>query len=167
MSDQRIVITGAAGIVGTLLRPRLARPIRDLPPPVPTVPGVGPRHLVFHPDGRWFYAVNELDGTVGSYEFDSGTGCLRPIDTFSVMPAGCGEPWAAELRLTPTVAFCPCPSDVRAHSRGSGVGYRHGCAGTAGAHRDRGLPARIRPRADSTSTRVGGTCSPRGSTRMR
>ncbi|WP_067886276.1 NAD-dependent epimerase/dehydratase family protein [Nocardia vaccinii] len=30
MSDQRILITGAAGIVGTLLRPRLARPGRTL-----------------------------------------------------------------------------------------------------------------------------------------
>ena len=76
-------------------------PIRNVPPQVPTLPGAGPRHLVFHPDGRWVYVVNELDGTVGSYEFDTGTGCLGPIETYSVMPEGCGEPWAAELRLTP------------------------------------------------------------------
>lgn len=27
-------------------------------------PGAGPRHLVFHPNGKWIYVVNELDCTV-------------------------------------------------------------------------------------------------------
>jgi 6-phosphogluconolactonase len=27
-------------------------------------PGSGPRHVVFHPNGRWIYSVNELDSTV-------------------------------------------------------------------------------------------------------
>ncbi|MFF3569565.1 NAD-dependent epimerase/dehydratase family protein [Nocardia jiangxiensis] len=44
MSDQRILITGAAGIVGTLMRPRLARPGRilrllDIAPLEPAAPG--------------------------------------------------------------------------------------------------------------------------------
>ena len=28
------------------------------------VPGAGPRHLAFHPDGRHLFVVNELDSTV-------------------------------------------------------------------------------------------------------
>ena len=28
------------------------------------VPGAGPRHLAFHPDGRHLFIVNELDSTV-------------------------------------------------------------------------------------------------------
>ncbi len=28
------------------------------------VPGAGPRHLAFHPDGDWLFVVNELDNTV-------------------------------------------------------------------------------------------------------
>ncbi|WP_067677460.1 lactonase family protein [Nocardia miyunensis] len=76
-------------------------PMGNVPPDVPTLPGAGPRHLVFHPGGRWVYVVNELDGTVGGYEFDTGTGCLTPVGTYSALPEGCGEPWAAEIRLTP------------------------------------------------------------------
>ncbi|MBY8857911.1 beta-propeller fold lactonase family protein [Nocardia sp. CA2R105] len=76
-------------------------PILNVPPRVPTLPGAGPRHLVFHPDGRWVYVANELDGTVGGYEFDTGTGCLTPIGTYSAIPEECAEPWAAEVRLTP------------------------------------------------------------------
>ncbi|MQY19088.1 lactonase family protein [Nocardia macrotermitis] len=80
-------------------------PILNVPPHVPTLPGAGPRHLVFHPGGRWAYVVNELDGTVGGYEFDSGTGCLTPLGTYPAMPEGGGEPWAAEIRLTPDGRF--------------------------------------------------------------
>ncbi len=44
MSDQRVLITGAAGIVGRLMRTRLARPGRvlrllDIAPPAPAEPG--------------------------------------------------------------------------------------------------------------------------------
>jgi 6-phosphogluconolactonase len=27
-------------------------------------PGSGPRHLLFHPNGRWIYTINELDSTI-------------------------------------------------------------------------------------------------------
>ncbi len=27
-------------------------------------PGSGPRHLVFHPNGRWVYCINEIDSTI-------------------------------------------------------------------------------------------------------
>lgn len=27
-------------------------------------PGAGPRHLAFHPNQKWFYVLNELDGTI-------------------------------------------------------------------------------------------------------
>jgi 6-phosphogluconolactonase len=30
-------------------------------------PGSGPRHIVFHPNGRWVYGINELDSTVDRY----------------------------------------------------------------------------------------------------
>jgi 6-phosphogluconolactonase len=30
-------------------------------------PGSGPRHLVFHPNGRWVYGINELDSTIDHY----------------------------------------------------------------------------------------------------
>ncbi|MEO6982212.1 MAG: beta-propeller fold lactonase family protein, partial [Edaphobacter sp.] len=30
-------------------------------------PGSGPRHLVFHPNGRWIYGINEIDSTIDHY----------------------------------------------------------------------------------------------------
>ncbi|WP_019932807.1 beta-propeller fold lactonase family protein [Nocardia sp. BMG111209] len=71
------------------------------PASVSTKAGAGPRHLVFHPGGRFAYVANELDGTVGSYQFDSGTGQLVPRDAISVLPEGVSQPWTAELKLTP------------------------------------------------------------------
>ena len=29
-----------------------------------TRPGSGPRHIAFHPNGRWIYSINELDSTI-------------------------------------------------------------------------------------------------------
>lgn len=46
----------------------------------------GPRHLVFHPNGRFAYCTNELDATVGSYRFDPAAGTLTPIGTASLLP---------------------------------------------------------------------------------
>ncbi len=30
-------------------------------------PGSGPRHIVFHPNGRWVYGLNEIDSTIDHY----------------------------------------------------------------------------------------------------
>ena len=30
-------------------------------------PGAGPRHIAFHPNGRWVYGINELDSTIDRY----------------------------------------------------------------------------------------------------
>jgi len=30
-------------------------------------PGSGPRHVVFHPNGRWIYGINEIDSTIDHY----------------------------------------------------------------------------------------------------
>lgn len=68
---------------------------------VATKPGAGPRHLVFHPGGRFAYVSNELDGTVGCFEFDSSTGQLTALDTYSTVPEGYSNPWTSELRCTP------------------------------------------------------------------
>ncbi|MGF6884089.1 6-phosphogluconolactonase [Nocardia sp. GAS34] len=94
-------VLGGDAILQYLFDPATGLPTPNVPAFVSTKPGAGPRHLVFHPDGRFVFAANELDGTVGSYEFDSGTGNLLPVDTYSAVPEGCSEPWVAELRLTP------------------------------------------------------------------
>ncbi|CAL9349910.1 lactonase family protein [Streptomyces sp. Tu 3180] len=42
-----------------------------------TRPGAGPRHLTFHPGGRYAYLANEVDNTVAVCAYDPDSGRLR------------------------------------------------------------------------------------------
>ncbi|MBK6864939.1 MAG: lactonase family protein [Ideonella sp.] len=69
-------------------------------------PGAGPRHFVFHPNARWVYLLNELDAGVDLLDFDAERGTLQLRQTVSALPPGfSGEPWAADLHLTPDGRF--------------------------------------------------------------
>lgn len=35
-------------------------------------PGSGPRHMVFHPSGKWMYVINELSGMVTAFDYKEG-----------------------------------------------------------------------------------------------
>lgn len=68
--------------------------------------GSGPRHLVFHPDGRHAYLLNELDASVDVLAVNAASGALSSLQTLSVLPPGfAGKPWAADLHLTPDGRF--------------------------------------------------------------
>jgi len=43
--------------------------------------GAGPRHLTFHPNGRYAYLINELSGTVIGFSYDSQNGNLTEIQS--------------------------------------------------------------------------------------
>lgn len=69
-----------------------------------TKAGAGPRHFRFHPNGRFFYLVNELDASLNVFAYEDGA--LREIQSVSALPAGfTGKPWAADLHLTPDGNF--------------------------------------------------------------
>ena len=53
---------------------------------VSTRPGAGPRHMIFRPDGRFAYVVNELSSTVTAYAYDSNTGVLKDAQTVTTLP---------------------------------------------------------------------------------
>jgi 6-phosphogluconolactonase len=53
-----------------------------------TRPGAGPRHLAFHPSGRYAYLVNELDNTLVVCGYDTRTGTLEPGTPQATLPAG-------------------------------------------------------------------------------
>lgn len=53
-----------------------------------TEPGAGPRHLVFHPNGKFAYIINELNSTLTSCFYDGSTGKLTAITTLSTLPEG-------------------------------------------------------------------------------
>lgn len=72
------------------------------PPMLAVRPGSGPRHLVFSPDNRHLYCINELDGSIDLLDFDSTTGKLTLRESVSLLPHGfTDQPWAAELRMSP------------------------------------------------------------------
>ncbi|WP_379128077.1 lactonase family protein [Paenibacillus sp. sgz500958] len=49
-------------------------------------PGSGPRHLAFHPSGKWVYAVNELNNTVTVFTYDEVFGNLNVLQHVSTLP---------------------------------------------------------------------------------
>jgi 6-phosphogluconolactonase len=59
----------------------------NVPPQVTAAPGAGPRHLDFHPNGRFAYVINELDLTMTAYAFDAKSGLLRELQVLSTLPA--------------------------------------------------------------------------------
>ncbi len=68
------------------------------PPFGRTAGGAGPRHLAFHPSGRFAYVINELDSTVTAFQWESGAGTLAVIQTISTLPKGfAGENYPAEI----------------------------------------------------------------------
>lgn len=54
------------------------------PPKLAMHPGAGPRHLDFHPNGKWIYVVNELDCTVSLVEREGNGYRLGP--SYSTLP---------------------------------------------------------------------------------
>ena len=58
------------------------------PAVAPTDEGAGPRHMAFHPSGRFAYAVNETNSTVHSWRYDGATGRLSHRETVDSLPAG-------------------------------------------------------------------------------
>jgi 6-phosphogluconolactonase len=68
--------------------------------------GAGPRHLTFHPNGRYAYVINELDSTMTTFSYDSNRGVLRPRQTVSTLPAGYSEANScADLHVSPSGRF--------------------------------------------------------------
>ena len=76
------------------------------PPSVHVRAGAGPRHLVFHPSARFVYLLNELDASIDVFAFDAEHGLTTALQTITAMPEGvAGEPWAADLHITPDGRF--------------------------------------------------------------
>lgn len=70
-------------------------------------PGAGPRHVVFHHDGRILYVINELNATITALEYDPNSGQLgRQLQTVPTEPAGYSGPQStAEIAVHPSGKF--------------------------------------------------------------
>lgn len=86
--------------------PRRGRLPANEQPGVDMPPGSGPRHLVFHRNGRQAYVINELSSTIAACAYDPERGTLRVIQTVATLPDGFqGTNLAADIHLTPNGKF--------------------------------------------------------------
>ncbi|GIP35201.1 lactonase family protein [Paenibacillus sp. J2TS4] len=64
-------------------------------------PGAGPRHLAFHPDGKYAFVINELDSTITSLRYEADSGRLLPFETVTTLPVDYnGDNSCAEITVS-------------------------------------------------------------------
>jgi 6-phosphogluconolactonase len=74
----------------------------NTPPSVRVNEKAGPRHLVFHPNGKFVYVIGEKDGLVYVFDYDPSRGQLDKKQTVSALPPDFhGKPATADLHITP------------------------------------------------------------------
>jgi len=80
--------------------------IANDPPFVASPPGSGPRHIAFHPNGRWAYLVHEMGSLMTAFAYDGERGVLEPAQKISTLPTDfTGVSTAAEVAVSPDGRF--------------------------------------------------------------
>lgn len=107
--DNRFAFAADLGIdqvLGYRLEPASAKLTPNQPAFVKSPPGAGPRHLTFHPNGRYVYVINELKNSVTLFDYDSASGTLKERQTIPTLPADFkGVSHCADLKITPDGRF--------------------------------------------------------------
>lgn len=71
--------------------------------------GSGPRHMKFHPNGRWAYVLNEISLTITLFTYDAEAGKMTAVETVATVPedqkAREKTVSAAEIRIHPNGRF--------------------------------------------------------------
>ncbi len=76
------------------------------PPFARSPAGAGPRHLTFHPNGKYVYVINELSNSVTLFDHEGKSGGLTPKQTISTLPKDfTGKSYCADLKITPNGRF--------------------------------------------------------------
>ncbi len=74
------------------------------PPYANTQPAHGPRHIDFHPNGKWFYLMEEMSGFVSAWTYKKGR-----MESFQLIDAHekgyTGERGSADIHLSPDGKF--------------------------------------------------------------
>ena len=68
--------------------------------------GAGPRHLTFHPNGKYLYVIDELDSTMTVFGYDERNGTLTHVDTVSTLPSDfSGTSYCADVHVSQSGKF--------------------------------------------------------------
>ncbi len=69
-------------------------------------PGSGPRHLAFHPGGKWAYVIHELEARVSHYAYNGLNGSLAEMQSVSCLPPeSAGENYGSGILVEPGGRF--------------------------------------------------------------
>ena len=82
-----------------------SKPLTPSGQPFATVnPGGGPRHLTFHPNGKFAYVILEIEGAIAA--FDHKDGKLNHLQTITMLaPDFDGKVGAADIHISPDGKF--------------------------------------------------------------
>jgi len=79
------------------------------PPYAKVNPGAGPRHVAFHPNGKFAYVLAELEDSVTAFAYKASNGSLSPLQTVSALSTlrkdYKGPKEAAEIAVHPNGKF--------------------------------------------------------------
>jgi 6-phosphogluconolactonase len=76
------------------------------PPFAKVAPGAGPRHLAFHPNGKFAYVVDEMASTVTTFSYNAKAGTLHLLQSVPTLPKDfSGESTTAEIAVHPSGKF--------------------------------------------------------------
>jgi 6-phosphogluconolactonase len=79
------------------------------PPWAQVKPGAGPRHLAFHPSGRYVFVLNEMHSSITAFARDPGKGSLQELQTLSTLPKGfTRKNSSADIHVSPDGRFVYC-----------------------------------------------------------
>ncbi|MEO5889522.1 MAG: lactonase family protein [Ferruginibacter sp.] len=85
------------------------------PPFAMSVGGSGPRHLDFHPNGRYAYLVEEMTGTVVAFKYSDGK--LDSIQRINALPKDfTGSIGSADIHVSPDGKYLYCSNRGESNS---------------------------------------------------
>jgi 6-phosphogluconolactonase len=108
---------GANHVLQFLFDAKTGKLTPNEPASVDARPGDGPRHLVFSPNNKYAYVLNELTGTIGQFAIDPKKGTLKEVASVASVPADsgllpgkpqapAGSPAAAAAKADDTPKIC-------------------------------------------------------------
>ena len=68
--------------------------------------GAGPRHLAFHPNGKYLYVINELDSSLTTFKYNAAQGTLTAFESVSTLPRDfTGQSYCADIHVAKSGRF--------------------------------------------------------------
>jgi 6-phosphogluconolactonase len=112
-------------------------------PWVQVKPGTGPRHLAFHPSGKYVFVLNELHSTVTVFTRNPEKGSLKELQTLTTLPKGfTGTNTSADIHVSLDGRFVYCSNRGHDSIAIFAIDPRHGTLMSVGHESTRGMTPR-------------------------